>query len=395
MGEFSDDWPLRKLGDPEVCILRPSKREVAGLADSTEVSFVPMTRIDAASGRMDAALTRPLGEVKKGYTYFAEGDVVFAKITPCMENGKAAIARGLKNGVGFGTTELHVMRPSSAVCAEWLHLHVRRTAFREAARMSMNGAAGQQRVPMDFLMDADIPVPPLREQQRIVTRIAALSRRGAEARRLAVEREEELDRLIQAVYDRMVDGAERLPLKQAASLVRRPVAPKPDKKYEEMGIRSFGKGTFKKPSLTGRQIGRKRIYRIHEGDLVFNNVFAWEGAVAVAQAADHGRVGSHRFITYVPHEGKATSEFLCRHFLSAGGLEDIRAASPGSAGRNRTLGLKKLEEIRVPVPDYGEQVRFSEIVKRRRLVRQESAKVAEDLTAYEDALTARAFRGEL
>lgn len=134
-----------------------------------------------------------------------------------------------------------------------------------------------------------------------------------------------------------------------------------------MGIRSFGKGTFKKPVLTGEQIGNKRIYRIHEGDLVFNNVFAWEKAIAVTKKEDHGHVGSHRFITYVPHENIATSEFLCHHFLGERGIEDIRAASPGSAGRNRTLGLKKLDKIKVPVPDYDEQARFAELAKRRTL----------------------------
>jgi type I restriction enzyme S subunit len=162
-----------------------------------------------------------------------------------------------------------------------------------------------------------------------------------------------------------------------------------------MGIRSFGKGTFSKPILSGQQVGNKRIYRIHEGDLVFNNVFAWEGAIAVAQKEDHGRVGSHRFITYVPHEGKATSEFLCHHFLSERGIEDIRAASPGSAGRNRTLGLRKLEMIKVPSPDYKEQQRFAELAKRRRAIHRESVIVAEEFKIYLASIIAKALRGEL
>jgi type I restriction enzyme S subunit len=177
--------------------------------------------------------------------------------------------------------------------------------------------------------------------------------------------------------------------------VRRSIKTKPHEEYEEMGIRSFGKGTFKKPILTGKQIGNKRIYRIHEGDLVFNNVFAWEKAIAVAKKEDHGRVGSHRFITYVSHEGQATSEFLCLHFLGERGIEDIRAASPGSAGRNRTLGLKKLEQIPVPVPDYTEQKRFAEIAKRCSIIQIETAGIEEDVKLFTSALIAEAFRGEL
>lgn len=235
----------------------------------------------------------------------------------------------------------------------------------------------------------------INEQRRIVARIEELTRRTEELREVGNERENELDVLLQATYLGMIDDVEWVPLEQVASLLRRKIDTEPDSEYEEMGVRSFGKGTFKKPILTGQQVGNKRIYRIHEGDLVFNNVFAWEGAIAVAQEDDHGRVGSHRFITYVPHDKKATSEFLCHHFLSEKGIGDIRAASPGSAGRNRTLGLKKLEKIRVPVPDYEKQVRFANIAHRRRTIRRESFAIEQELRIFQASLLAKAFRGEL
>src|SRR5574341_976839 len=183
----------------------------------------------------------------------------------------------------------------------------------------------------DLLYDTHIPVPQdITQQRQIVARIEELTHRVKEARNIAVARNAELDTMLQSYYARLIEGAEWKPLSEVASLVRRAIKTKPDEQYEEMGIRSFGKGTFKKPVLTGKQIGNKRIYQIHDGDLVFNNVFAWEKAIAVAKKEDHGRVGSHRFITYVPHDGQATSEFLCHHFLSERGIEDIRAASPGS-----------------------------------------------------------------
>lgn len=242
----------------------------------------------------------------------------------------------------------------------------------------------------------EIPIPPtITEQKRIVNRVEELTSRLEEARRIATERESEMDIMLQALYSRMVETSDWKPLQEVASLVRRAISIKSNESYEEMGVRSFGKGTFVKPVLSGKQLGNKRIYRIHEGDLVFNNVFAWERAIAVAKAEDHGRVGSHRFITYVPHERKATSEFLCHHFLSKQGIEDIRAASPGSAGRNRTLGLKKLEKILVPVPDFEEQIRFAEIAKRRQLIQYKTAEIAAEVKAFSAALIAKAFRGEL
>ncbi len=100
-------------------------------------------------------------------------------------------------------------------------------------------------------------------------------------------------------------------------------------------------------------------------------------------------------ISYLPHEGASTSEFLCHHFLSEKGIEDIRAASPGSAGRNRTLGLKKLEQINVPVPDYHEQVRFAGMAERRRAIQRERTTVETELKTFQSALLAKAFRGEL
>lgn len=300
-----------------------------------------------------------------------------------MASGKCSIGRGLA-----------AIRCKDSVLPKFL-LYALRAIEREIADSVRDQGGGFTAIKRDQLKAFEIPIPDIGEQHRIVARIEELTRRAEEARKLAAEREVELNSLLQALYSRMIEGADWKSLKEVSSLVRRAVKTKPDCRYQEMGIRSFGKGTFQKPVLTGKQIGNKRIYTIHEGDLVFNNVFAWEKAIAVAKAEDHGRVGSHRFITYVPHEGQATSEFLCHHFLGERGIEDIRAASPGSAGRNRTLGLKKLEKILVPVPEYDEQKRFTEIAKRRQIVQLETAAIEEELTAFHAALLAKAFRGEL
>jgi type I restriction enzyme S subunit len=136
-----------------------------------------------------------------------------------------------------------------------------------------------------------------------------------------------------------------------APIVRRPVDIRPDHSYPELGIRSFGKGTFHKPPLTGADAGTKRLFKIEPGDLVLSNVFAWEGAIAVASSDDAGRYGSHRFITCVVDSTQACAEYL-KYYLTASddGKEQIRRASPGGAGRNRTLGVEKLGEIKIPLP---------------------------------------------
>jgi type I restriction enzyme S subunit len=140
-------------------------------------------------------------------------------------------------------------------------------------------------------------------------------------------------------------------LGDVAPIIRRAVDIQPDHSYPELGIRSFGKGTFHKPPLTGADAGTKRLFKIEPGDLVLSNVFAWEGAIAVASLKDGGRYGSHRFITCVVDPSRACADYL-KFYLTASedGKEQIRRASPGGAGRNRTLGVEKLGQIKVPLP---------------------------------------------
>ncbi len=141
------------------------------LSDDLEVSFVPMAAVEAATGRMDVSTVRRFSEVKKGYTIFREGDVLFAKITPCMENGKMAVARGLRNGVGCGSTEFHVLRPRPGVDPHYVYYFVSSGQFRARAAHHMTGAVGQKRVPVAHLEQCEIPLPDLEEQRRIVAEI--------------------------------------------------------------------------------------------------------------------------------------------------------------------------------------------------------------------------------
>lgn len=145
---------------------------------------------------------------------------------------------------------------------------------------------------------------------------------------------------------------------EIAPLVRRPVLPEADKLYHEIGIRSFGKGVFHKAPTTGLEIGSKRVFAVEPGDLLFNIVFAWEGATAVATESERGMIGSHRFLTCVTNRMKVDTKFLNYWFTHTEGRERLLQASPGGAGRNRTLGVEKLATIRVPLPPLDEQLRI-------------------------------------
>jgi type I restriction enzyme S subunit len=144
------------------------------ISDELKVSFVPMPAVEAESGAIDVSEERPFAEVKKGFTPFIEGDVLFAKITPCMENGKMAVVPKVKNGYGFGSTEFHVLRPKDGVESKWIYYFVSSRTFRGVAQHHMSGAVGQKRVPTNYLKQHLIPVAPLEQQKRIVAKIEEL-----------------------------------------------------------------------------------------------------------------------------------------------------------------------------------------------------------------------------
>jgi type I restriction enzyme S subunit len=152
----SHDYPV--AGITEISEINPTKSEISNLSDDLEITFLPMAAV-SNEGRILERETKKLAEVRKGFTYFREGDVLFAKITPCMENGKGAIARGLRNGIGFGSTEFHVFRPSKEIASEWLFFLLALPSIRSIAKERMTGTAGQKRVPKAFFDQLRVPVP--------------------------------------------------------------------------------------------------------------------------------------------------------------------------------------------------------------------------------------------
>jgi type I restriction enzyme, S subunit len=160
-------WQQKTLAD--VCEIKPPKseaRERVGM--DALVSFAPMEDLGIDSKFLNTRGVRPLASVTGSYTYFADGDVLLAKISPCFENGKLGIAAALRNGIGFGSSEFIVFRPHHNLDKEYLYYYLSRPAFRDEGATSMGGAVGQQRISRAFIESYPIPLPPLPEQHRIV-----------------------------------------------------------------------------------------------------------------------------------------------------------------------------------------------------------------------------------
>lgn len=177
---YSQDYPIKKLND--FAIFNPSKSELSSKPDNLEVSFIEMSSV-SESGYIDYKEDRQLKDVKRGsYKYFAENDIIIAKITPCMENGKCAIARDLTNNIGFGSSEFHVIRIDSEIStSDYVFAFLNREIIRLEAEKHMTGSSGHRRVPASFYQNLEIPLPSFDEQSKLVNAIKDLQNRISKA----------------------------------------------------------------------------------------------------------------------------------------------------------------------------------------------------------------------
>lgn len=178
--------------------INPSRSEISNVPDDTSVSFVDMNAL--GQGIIEKKVDRSLGELRKGgYTYFAEDDILIAKITPCMENGKCAIAKGLTNGLGMGSTEFHVLRVNkNMVMPEYVFALLNQDGIREEAAAHFTGSSGHRRVPIDFYKHLEIPVLALQDQQKMVEQIRKIDHQVV----ILKERMQECDANKQAILNK-------------------------------------------------------------------------------------------------------------------------------------------------------------------------------------------------
>lgn len=331
-----------------------------------------------------------------GYKFFnrlMSGDVVVNKIW--ARNGAASVVCDEFEGF-YVSTEFPVFHiDKNVIDPKWMLFATQQKWFWDACSEQSYGTSGKNRIKPEKFLEIEIPLPSFPEQKRIVSKIESIKTKLNKIKEFRTEQIKDINNLLFSKYTDLIESAEWLPMNEVAPIVRRPIVLKDDSLYPELGIRCFGKGTFHKPALTGAEVATKKIFQIKTGDLVFSNVFAWEGGIAVAKEDDNDRYGSHRFISCVADEEKAIAEFLCYHFLSQKGLEDINACSPGGAGRNKTLGLDKLIKISVPVPSIELQREFVELLDKTNAIKEHHKQTEQELTELMPSMLGKAFKGEL
>ncbi len=199
------EWEEKIISD--VCGINPVKSELKDFDENTIISFVQMKSVSEVTQSVELEENKKLKDVQGSYTYFKKGDVIFAKVTPCMENGKVAITDNIKNDFGFGSSEFHVLRANKKfILPKYIYQIVRSKYFRELAQNEMTGSSGLKRVPKSFIENFNIYIPSLAEQREIIKRLDALSGKVRELKELQKVQMEDMKKLEKAYLSEVFES---------------------------------------------------------------------------------------------------------------------------------------------------------------------------------------------
>ena len=384
--------PTVKLG--EICEINPATRHNFGPEDVC--SFVPMDAVDEVDARIARMAARPFREVAKGYTPFAENDVIVAKITPCMENGKCAIGRNLSRGVGFGSTEFHVLRATQRVIPEWLFYFWRFPPTRKLAAVNMTGSAGQKRVPQIFLETASIPLPDLFEQRRIAAQLQQADRLRR-TRRYALEL---TDAFLPAAFIELFGAnGDRFPPTTVDELASdRPNAIRTgpfgsqllhseftDSGVAVLGIDNAVNNRFvweQRRFITPETYERLRRYTVFPGDVIIT-IMGTCGRCAIVPDKIPTAINTKHLCCITLNLTRCLPIYLHGAFLHHPFVrQQLRSATKGAIMDG--LNMEIIKNLRIPLPPLSLQQKFAAVVdrvERLRAVQRESLRQAEHLFA--------------
>ena len=364
-------YPRVPLG--EVCTINPRVKRSEIPEEDMLVSFVRMAAVDERFGMITAREDRLLVDVSKGFTAFEDGDVLLAKITPCMENGKAAVAHHLTNGVGRGSTEFYVLRPGGKVLGEYVYHFVRQPRFREKAKRHFTGTAGQQRVPKSFMENVPIPLPTLDEQRQIV----GILNRTARIERLSALVNKHLGDFIPALFIKMFGD----PIENPMRWERRRLGDVSEIQGGLQVTRKRANHPLKKPYLRVANVLRNQLVldeikcirlteneldrvRLQRNDLLIVEGHGNPGEIgrsAIWDGSVKDCVHQNHLIRVRPNRDSIAPEFACAYLNSTSGRQHLLRSGKTTSGLN-TISTSDVKACALFVPPLDLQNRFAEIV---------------------------------
>jgi type I restriction enzyme S subunit len=360
--------------------------------------------------------TKKLGEVQGSYTYFADGDVLLAKVTPCFQNGKLGIAKGLSNGVGFGSSEFFVFRPLPGLDSEYLYYFLSRADFREEGVKQMGGAVGLQRVPPEFVLSERLPLPPLPEQRRIVGILDEAFAGIATAKANAEKNLRNAREVVAPVFGEVLSsvsskGLPNFQVEQLAAPAKGSIRTGPfgsqllhgefvDNGIAVLGIDNAVQNRFawdQRRYITKEKYSELKRYTVRPGDVIIT-IMGTCGRCAVIPADIPTAINSKHLCCITLDQSKCLPEYLHAYFLNHPQAKDFLAArATGSIMEGLNMGI--IKELPVLLPSLADQKRvmlkFSAVyVGIKHLESLYQQKLAA-LDALKKSLLHQAFSGQL
>ena len=410
--ERSDSWkrvPIKDIAD-----INP-KLDKSAIPDKLMVSFVPMQSVGAADGTIDVSNLRSAAEVKKGFTNFQEGDVLFAKITPCMENGKMAVVPKVASGYGFGSTEFHVLRPKDGIDPRYLYYFVSSQSVRKEAAHNMTGAVGQKRVSTSYIADLVIPLPPPDQQRLIVAEIEKQFSRVDEAVANLKRVKANLKRYKASVLKAAVEGKfvdeqdgkwQNTTIGDITERVTKGSSPNwQGFQYAEKGIvfvrsQNVGWGSLDLSDIAHLPASfnsKEKKSVLKADDVLLNIVGASIGRAAVASKQVEGGNVNQAVAVIRPSKEHLLPKFLLYYLLSDMAQKLIHSQKVDVARANYSLDQIKKMPLQLPALEIQRRI-VAEIESRFSIVEEMGALASSNLTRAENlrqALLKKAFVGQL
>jgi type I restriction enzyme S subunit len=401
-------WPSKPLKD--VCTISPPKKEVKSLPETMPVSFMPMEDLGIGIKYSTPFHERPIGELIGSYTYFRENEVLLAKITPCFENGKLGIAKGLTNGVGFGSSEYIVFRPNDDVNSEYLYYFLARSSFRKLGANHMSGAVGHKRVAKEFIENTQIPLPPLAIQKAIVAKLdaafASIDTAIAAAEKNAENAKQLFQSYLSDVFEKLKKHSQPKTLCDLTERITKGSSPKwqgisyttePGILFvtsENIGVNSLLLDKRKFVEEAFNQKDKKSILK--KGDVLTNIVGASIGRTAVFELDDVANI--NQAVCLIRCKPELLDSYYLSYLLNSPEYVYILHDNEvDNARANLSLGFFSKLEIQLPSKSLQEQtvalIRKAE--QEFELLSSIYEYKSNQLTALKQSLLQQAFNGQL
>jgi len=403
-----DGWEIKKLG--EVCEIKPPKKEAKAKLRGTDlVTFLPMEDLGVLNKEIVGVKERQLKDVAGSYTYFADNDVLLAKITPCFENGKIGIARNLINGIGFGSSEYIVFRSKGEIIQDYLYYFLSREAFRDEGKKVMTGAVGHKRVSKEFIENYLLPFPKsLPEQKRIVAILdkafAAIAKAKANAEQNLKNAKELFESYLQGVFENPNNKWDKKRFDEVCGFVRGPFGGSLKKNiFKPNGYAVYEQqhaiyDQFEKIRyfIDEKKFNEMKRFELNSGDLIMS-CSGTMGKIAIVPPNIKKGIINQALLKLSP--SKNISNIFLKLWMQSESFQNSLKEYSGGAAIQNVASVAILKNIKIPLPVISEQ---NKIVKEVQTLSAETKKLEaiyqqkiDDLEELKKSILQKAFNGEL